>query len=101
MKKKEEVQSAEPSLAELVKAMVQSEEGKSLLKAKNPQGIEDLTGEDGLVAQITRQFLQECLDAEMDDHLGTRSMTHLHMLVLKLMASVMAHINVNCGHQMA
>jgi transposase-like protein len=50
--------------------MIQTEEAKAVLRARNPQGIEDLTGKDGLVAEMTRQILQECVNSEMDDHLG-------------------------------
>lgn len=70
MKQTQKNEKNENDIDELVKKMVQSEECQQLLRASNPGGIEDLQGKDGLVAKVMRQFLQDCVNSEIDDYLG-------------------------------
>jgi transposase-like protein len=70
MKEKKVVQPIDPELKELVEKMVKTDEVRAIIDAKKPQSFEDVAGKNGIAAEMTRQLMQECLNAEMDDFLG-------------------------------
>jgi transposase-like protein len=56
--------------AELAKALLATPEAQAMIRESGAKTFDDLSGGNGLVAQMFKPLMQELLDAEMTEHLG-------------------------------
>lgn len=56
--------------AELAKALLSTPEAQAMIRESGAKTFDDLSGGNGLVAQMFKPLMQELLDAEMTEHLG-------------------------------
>ena len=56
--------------AELARALIATPEAQAMIRESGAKTYDDLSGGNGLVAQMFKPLMQELLDAEMTEHLG-------------------------------
>ena len=64
------VQQDPERFAELAKALIATPEAQAMIRESGAKTFDDLSGGNGLVAQMFKPLMQELLDAEMTEHLG-------------------------------